>query len=165
MTTITLEGQDDAALAKTLARALRGAPAITLEGPAPDALTAAASAWAKALDAARVPVTVRLTGPVGPRGLALLLLADAPTADGPAAPAAHPLLAVLAQRRLGPALARRLLAAADPLAVLAAAGHLGADAVAASHRAALLAAAELPFAEAVDYAALLPTGDASGDPR
>ncbi|MET4129753.1 hypothetical protein [Roseovarius sp. MBR-6] len=151
---------NDADLAKAMDKALRAGDALIMDGAVGRALQTGAQAWIGTLARARSPVTVTLSGEVGPRGLALALLADAVTlSNASAQEAAHrvPLLAVLAATRLGQVAARAFLAEPAPLRALKRAGVLhGAKAdVVAAHKTALVAAAELPFEEAVSFAALI----------
>lgn len=153
-------GLPDADLTRAIRKA-RGA-GITLTGAAPHGLGAEALPWIGALEKRSDPVRVTLSGDLGPRGLALLLMSDSAmiTADASLMDGAqrNPMLAVLAARRLGPSLARQLLYSSDPLQVLRDHGFLTPEtmAVAPALKLALTAASELPFSEALEFAAWLP---------
>lgn len=165
MTTFTIaDDMPDTALARAIAKVLRADSALAIDGAMSARLTADAQEWISALARARVPVAVNLSGEIGPRGVALALLADAATLSESSAPApisegTHraPMLAVLAAQRVGQLAARVFLAETNPLHALEYAGvlHGGGSTVVAAHKAALVAAAELPFEEAVSFAALL----------
>ena len=162
MTEVTISpAMDDAAFARAVGKALRGPGALRVMGDLAGPLGPASLAWIAALHAARTPVEVEAAGPVGARGLALLLMADAvraETATATAEAARHPLVAAIAVHRLGPLAARRLAAADDAIGLLREVGHISSGpAATASLRRAWRAAAELPFAEAIEFAALLPS--------
>ncbi|GMG84943.1 hypothetical protein LNKW23_41590 [Paralimibaculum aggregatum] len=166
-------GMRDAALAGALRKALRRAGdglliAGDLSGGMDDARGLAD--WVGALGDAPVPVALAARGPLGPRGVALLLVADltalapgvAAPADWPDAPGAP----ALASRALGPAARALVLEGGDLVAALAATGRLtvaddplaaaearlaAAGPGAARRRASLTAAANLPLREALDF--------------
>lgn len=159
---------DDAALTRALSKAVRGGDILFVRGALDMPLDGAATGWMKILHTTTVPVFLQAAGPVGERGLALMLLADGLDADDlhlvPDAQR-HPLIAALAVQRIGPLAARRLAVAEDPLAELLALQWVaGAGAVTPELKQAWRAAGELPFEEALDFAALLPaTRDHEGE--
>jgi len=118
-------GLDAADLGNVLRKAARDARCILISGDL-SADIGVDTGWIALLaDMPAMPV-VAAQGPVGLRGLALLLLADL-AFIGPDAGWAgpdHAGLAELAVIRLGPMAARRLAMAADPVAALVAAGHI-----------------------------------------
>src|SRR6056297_3024141 len=130
MTTITIaDDMSDAALAREIARALRTDAALNIGGAMTAGLSPGAQDWITTLARAREPVTAALSGEIGPRGIALALLADAVALSGSAAPASEachraPIVAVLAAQRVGQVAARVFLAEADPLRALDRAGVL-----------------------------------------
>lgn len=155
-----LKDMDDAALRRTLSKAVRGADTLLVRGRLDTPLEGAATAWIKVLHATSVPVFLEAAGSVGERGLALMLLADCFDGDDlrlvPDAQR-HPLIAALAVHRLGSLAARRLAVAEDPLAQLLALQRVeGASAVTSELKQAWRAAGELPLEEALDFASLLP---------
>lgn len=164
-TTIASRAMIDAGLPDAdLMRAIRKArgPGVALTGAAPQGLGQAGLAWVEALEKRSDPVRVTLCGDLGPRALALLLMSDSAAIASDArllnGALCSPMLAVLAMRRLGPGLTRQFLSSADPLQVLRDHGLLAPDAliVAPDLKLALTAASELPFLEALEFAAWLP---------
>ncbi|MBK0398200.1 hypothetical protein H0I76_03280 [Limibaculum sp. M0105] len=176
-------GTGDADLAGAIRRALRDreATALSLQGDVAAGTddAQAFARWVMMLADAPLPVAVAAGGELGPRGLALLLLADIAIVDETAAmpnPTSTPALAALAARALGPVGARRLVfGAADPVATLVASGHaertadpeaamaariaaLGSPAEARRRRAALNASRHLNFSEALDFDLWFHTG-------
>ncbi len=158
-------GTDYATLLKSLRKAMRAGEPLLIAGDLAGGFGGDSAEWAGLLDTARVPVAVAATGPVGPRGLALMLLADIAVATPDAAASedlrAMPGLSALAVRCLGSAGRRCIFS--DPLTVMEAQGHLlrATDPVAeaevllaalpAGARPALNAARHLPFAEALEF--------------
>ena len=169
-TGLTLEpGMDDAALTQALRRASRNAEVLTIGGDLSAAIAGSPDWIALLAETGALPVVVA-EGPVGPRGLALLLLADVafcgPRSVWTGGDASG--FAALAQIRLGPVDARALGLGQDPLARLVACGHVaGVDDPANAARAVVdglpqgaarrlrqgwRAARDLPAAEALAYA-------------
>ena len=167
---LTLEpGMDDAALTQALRRASRNAEVLTIDGDLSASIAGSPDWIALLADTGALPVVVA-DGPVGPRGLALLLLADiafcGPQSAWTGGDASG--FAALAQIRLGPVNARAFGLGQDPLARLVACGHVaGADDPAQAARAVVdglpqgaarrlrqgwRAARDLPGAEAIAYA-------------
>ncbi|KRS18643.1 hypothetical protein [Roseovarius indicus] len=149
----------DAELGRGIGKALRAGGALFIEGEMRAALQADASTWITILARSRMPVSLALSGEFGPRGVALALLADlVSVSDATGADGAHrgPLIAALAANRMGQVAARAFLAEPCPLTALGAAGvlHSGAADLLARYKSALVAAAELPFDEAIAFAAL-----------
>ncbi|KMK65074.1 hypothetical protein [Puniceibacterium sp. IMCC21224] len=162
-------GVDDAALTGALRKASRDAVCLMIAGNLSANLGGPAG-WVPLLADTPVLLSISVEGPVGTRGIALILLADIvvmganPTCDGTDIPA----LAELAALRLGALNARRVLLATDPLSELVAIGHATraeAPRDAARSRAAAFApvahrlrqgwraARDLPAGEALAYAA------------
>lgn len=162
------QDMDDAALSRALSKVVRGADTLFVRGRLDAPLDGAATGWIKILHTTNVPVFLQAAGPVGERGLALMLLVDGLDADDlrlvPGAQR-HPLIAALAAHRIGPLAARRLAMEEDPLAEFLALQRLaGTAAVTPELKQAWHAAGELPFEEALDFAALLPaTRDHEGE--
>ncbi|KRE04384.1 hypothetical protein ASE63_25540 [Bosea sp. Root381] len=161
---------DDAAFAAAFRKALRarGAAPVLIGGDLSAALRDAGSvaAWLALVAHAPRPVLVMCTGPLGQRGLALMLAADGACLGAGAALADGwhdtPGLAALAVRRGGPALARALLSGAsvtlDDFVALGLAGREPPEALAqrfdagfGARKRALRAALELPFGEALAF--------------
>ncbi|WBU56221.1 hypothetical protein [Paracoccus sediminicola] len=155
MKTIRLDGQDDRDLAKVLARNLRSEDGLEVVGLASEGVGPDAVGWIRALDDARIPVSVRISGKVGMRGILLLLLADRSAVEEGSASAAgfHPLIAVVASARLGSLAARRLARAKDHLSVLRDEGVIATGPEIKGERQVWRAIRELPFSEALDFAA------------
>lgn len=149
----------DAELGRGIGKALRAGGALFIEGEMRAALQADASSWITTMARTRIPVSLALSGEFGPRGVALALLADlVSVSDATGADGAHrgPLIAALAANRMGQVAARAFLAEPCPLSALANAGvlHSGTADHFARYKSALVAAAELPFDEAIAFAAL-----------
>ncbi|MBN9670829.1 hypothetical protein [Roseibium aggregatum] len=98
--------------------------ALLMTGGLDAPLRSGATGWMTAIENADVLPMVVADGPVGERGIALLLLADMAWI-GPGAHIAGrvPRLPELAQIRLGPLAARRFAFACDPLDALVELGH------------------------------------------
>lgn len=169
MIEIVADGRD-AAFAAALRKALRapGTAPVVVGGDLGVALgdADAVAAWLGLVVQAPRPVLVTCVGPLGQRGLALLLAADGASLGADAALAEGwrdtPGLAALAVRRGGPALARALLWGArvtpDDLVVLGLAGREPTEVLAqrfdagfGARKRALRAALELPFGEALAF--------------
>lgn len=149
----------DAELGRGIGKALRAGDALFIEGEMRAELQAEASKWTITLARTRTPVSLALSGAFGPRGVALALLSDAVSvSDATSADGSHrePLIAALAANRMGQVAARAFLAEPCPLTALETAGvlHGGAADLLARHKPALVAVAELPFDEAIAFAAL-----------
>jgi|TARA_R100000935_G_scaffold18953_1_gene36514 hypothetical protein len=116
---------DDAAVTQEVRRALRYFEVLTIDGDLSADIVVAPDWIAMLAEATTLPV-VAAAGPVGLRGLALLLLADFAVvgpdvtwAGGDTSP-----LATLALLRLGPVGARGFALAEDPVSHLIALGHV-----------------------------------------
>lgn len=163
MAEITVDADmSDSALARALGKALRTGDPVTIAGDLAAGLGAGATGWITALARARVPVTVRLSGRIGARGIAITLLADGAQAEkAEAEELAHrtPLVAAIAAKRLGQVGARRFLSHPSPLDALGDCGLLNGPAAAdvAGLKPVLVAAAELPFEDAIGFAAAATT--------